>query len=66
MSTSPTRLGNGKIPDAANLQDYKANRVSTEFGSVKPNIRGGYQFANLNKCLPAYINDAIIEGILEL
>ena len=45
--------------------DYKANCVSTEFGSVKPNIRGGYEFANLNKCLPAYINDAIIEGILD-
>ena len=56
--------GNGKIPVQL-FADYKANRVSTEFGSVKPNIRGGYQFANLNKCLPAYINDAIIEGILD-
>ena len=56
--------GNGKIPVQL-FADYKANCVSTEFGSVKPNIRGGYQFANLNKCLPAYINDAIIEGILD-
>ena len=56
--------GNGKIPVQL-FADYKANRVTTEFGSVKPNIRGGYQFANLNKCLPAYINDAIIEGILD-
>lgn len=56
--------GNGKIPVQL-FADYKANRVSTEFGSVKPNIRGGYEFANLNKCLPAYINDAIIEGILD-
>lgn len=56
--------GNGKIPVQL-FADYKANRVSTEFGSVKPNIRGGCQFANLNKCLPAYINDAIIEGILD-
>ena len=56
--------GNGKIPVQL-FADYKANRVSTEFGSVKPNIRGGYQFATLNKCLPAYINDAIIEGILD-
>ena len=54
----------GKIPVQL-FADYKANRVTTEFGSVKPNIRGGYQFANLNKCLPAYINDAIIEGILD-
>ena len=56
--------GNGKIP-VQRLEDYKENRVSTEFGSVKPNIRGSYQFANLNNCLPAYINDAIIEGILD-
>ena len=56
--------GKGKIP-VQRFADYQANRVSTEFGSVKPNIRGGYQFANLNNCLPAYINDAIIEGILD-
>lgn len=56
--------GNGKIP-VQRFQDYKENRVSTEFGSVKPNIRGSYQLANLNNCLPAYINDAIIEGILD-
>lgn len=56
--------GNGKIP-VQRFEDYKENRISTEFGSVKPNIRGSYQFANLNNCLPAYINDAIIEGILD-
>ena len=56
--------GNGKIP-VQRFEDYKENRVSTEFGSVRPNIRGSYQFANLNNCLPAYINDAIIEGILD-
>lgn len=56
--------GNGKIP-VQRFEDYRANRVSTAFGSVKPNIRGSYQFANLNNCLPAYINDAIIEGILD-
>lgn len=55
--------GNGKIP-VQRFEDYRENRVSTNFGSVKPNIRGGYQFANLNNCLPVYINDAIIEGIL--
>ena len=56
--------GNGRIP-VQRFEDYRANRVSTAFGSVKPNIRGSYQFANLNNCLPAYINDAIIEGILD-
>ncbi len=56
--------GKGKIP-VQRFADYQANRISTEFESVKPNIRGGYQFANLNNCLPAYINDAIIEGILD-
>ena len=45
--------------------DYKNNRISTAFGSVRPNICGSYQFANLRNCLPAYINDAIIEGILD-
>lgn len=56
--------GVGKIP-VQRFADYKKNRISTAFGSVRPNIRGSYQFANLRNCLPAYINDAIIEGILD-
>ena len=56
--------GDGKIP-VQRFADYKNNRISTAFGSVRPNIRGSYQFANLRNCLPAYINDAIIEGILD-
>lgn len=56
--------GDGKIP-VQRFADYKKNRISTAFGSVRPNIRGSYQFANLRNCLPAYINDAIIEGILD-
>lgn len=56
--------GHGKIP-VQRFADYKNNRISTAFGSVRPNICGSYQFANLRNCLPAYINDAIIEGILD-
>lgn len=56
--------GKGKIPVQL-FADYKNDAVSTAFGTVVPNIRGKYRFANLRKCLPGYINDAIIEGILD-
>lgn len=56
------REGKGKIP-VQRFADYAANVPTTELGSVKPNMKGSYMTANLNNCLPAYVNDAIIESI---
>lgn len=54
--------GKGKIP-VQQFKDFKANKTSTEFGEIEPNIKGSYTFGNLNNCLPSYVNNAIIEGI---
>lgn len=54
--------GKGNIP-VQRFGDYTKGRISDGFGDIKPNIRGKYSFGNLNNCLPAYVNNAIIEGI---
>ncbi len=54
--------GKGLIP-VQTLKDFKANVPSDKLGDIKPNIKGKYTLANLNNCLPPYVNNAIIEGI---
>lgn len=56
--------GQGSIPVQC-FGDYCKNKPTTKLGSITPGIRGTYRFANLKNCLPAYINDAIIEGIID-
>jgi hypothetical protein len=43
--------------------DLKNNKLSTEFGKIKPSYEPGTKFANLREILPEYIVDSIIEGI---
>lgn len=55
--------GGGKVP----LQlfgDYKMHRKTTALGKIQPDIKGQYAFADLNDCLPNFVNDAIINGIM--
>ena len=54
--------GKGMIP-VQTFADFKANIPSSKLGDIKPNIKGSYTLANLNNCLPVYVNNAIIEGI---
>lgn len=54
--------GKGQIP-VQTFEDFKANVPSTKLGNISPNIKGSYALANLNNCLPVYVNNAIIEGI---
>lgn len=56
------REGKGKIP-VQRFADYAAGIPTTELGLVQPNIKGSYTTANLNNCLPVYVNNAIIESI---
>lgn len=56
------REGKGSIPVQL-FGDYREGKISSEFGKIKPNIKGSYTFGNLNNCLPAFVNNAIIEGI---
>lgn len=56
------RLGGGKIPVQL-YGDFKENRVSVNFGQVKPAFRGQYAFANLREMLPGTICAALLEGM---
>lgn len=55
-------LGNGKIPVQL-LGDYLQDTISTEFKSIKPEMKGKYVFANLNELLPNELNIALKESI---
>ena len=55
--------GQGRVP----LQlfgDYMRNKTTTGIGAVTPDIKGQYAYANLNDCLPDFVNNAIIKGIM--
>lgn len=54
--------GNGKVPVQL-YKDFKENKISTAFGSVKPCIKGETVFANVRDCLPEYVSETIIEGM---
>lgn len=56
--------GKGGIPVQL-FKDYKANKTSEDIGGVVPDIKGKYSLGNLNNCLPAYVNNAIIEAIAD-
>ncbi len=56
------RCGNGKIP-VQRYGDYKENRKTERFGSVRPQMKGGYEPANLREILPEELNQSLIEGI---
>lgn len=56
------RLGNKNIPIQL-LKDYYDNAVSNNLGSIKPCIKGNYEFANLNDLLPEELNIALKEAI---
>ena len=55
-------IGNGKIPVQL-FGDYCKNQISTEFGSVIPQIKGEYTFGNVRQIFPIEIGDSIEQGI---
>ena len=57
------QAGKGVVP-VQRFGDFREVRVSTEAGKIEPCIKGTYTFSNLNCCLPEYIRDAIIDGVL--
>ena len=56
------KLGNGYIPVQL-FKDYLNNCESNKFGSVEPVFKGRYNFANLNKLYPEYINESLKDAI---
>ena len=58
------RLGDGQIPFQL-YGDFKEGRDFSGYGAVNPAFEGLYQPANLKEALPAYLSDALIEGITD-
>lgn len=54
--------GQGNIPVQL-YKDFKENKISKNFGKIKPVMKGNYQFSNLNNIFPKYILNSLIEGI---
>ncbi|MEI3266532.1 MAG: hypothetical protein V8R85_05160 [Frisingicoccus sp.] len=55
------RQGDGRVPVQL-YGDFCEGKVSEAFGEVRPVHKGATAFADLNKCLPAYVCDSIKEG----
>ncbi|MCR5609868.1 MAG: FAD-dependent oxidoreductase [Lachnospiraceae bacterium] len=53
---------NGKVVVQL-FDDYVNNRISKDFGSIMPQIKGEYGFGNINNILPEFINVSLKEGI---
>ncbi len=56
------RAANGRIPVQL-YGDFMQNRISRDWGDVVPQFKGLTGFANLRDTLPAYISDALLDGI---
>lgn len=55
-------LADGRIPVQL-YGDFKAGRISSGFGAVKPQMKGAYGFADLKAAFPAYLGAALAEGV---
>ena len=55
--------GQGAVPVLL-FGDYRRDIPTEKLGGVKPQIKGMYRLTSLKCCLPEYIKDAIIEGVV--
>ena len=55
--------GKGLIPVQL-FGDLLRDKDSVTIGNVTPNCKGGYRLTNLTNCLPKFIREDIIQGIL--
>lgn len=55
--------GQGAVPVQI-FGDYRRDIPTEKLGGVKPQIKGKYRLTSLKCCLPEYIKDAIIEGVV--
>jgi len=55
-------IGKGKVP-VQRFEDFCKRQTSTEFGNIKPQIKGEYHYADLNDIFPDTINESLKEGI---
>ena len=55
--------GQGAVPVQL-FGDYRRDIPTEKLGGVKPQIKVNYRLTSLKCCLPEYIKDAIIEGVV--
>ena len=55
--------GQGAVPVQL-FGDYRRDIPTQKLRAVKPQIKGKYRLTSLKCCLPEYIKDAIIEGVV--
>ncbi len=56
------KAADGKIPVQL-YGDFKANRISVQTGSVEPQMRGQWAFADVRGIMPESLNQPLIEAI---
>ena len=57
-------LGGGEgLAPACRLADFMAGRGTTRFGAVSPTFRPGVTGADLSRCLPPFVTDALREAL---
>lgn len=57
--------GNNYTAPIQLAEDFLNDRVSTKLGNILPTYRPGFRFADMRECLPAYVIEALKEGLLE-
>ena len=56
------QLGKGSVP-VQRFIDYKNNRTSESYGSIKPSLESSYELANLRGLYPKEIESTLIKAI---
>lgn len=54
--------GRGKVPVQL-YRDFADNRVTTQFGDVRPVHKGTVAFGNLRRCLPEAVSESILDAM---
>lgn len=54
--------GKGRVPVQL-YGDFKEKKISKEFGEIKTSVKGGWEFSDINNCLPSFVCESIVEGI---
>lgn len=62
LESAAYQAGKGKIP-VQRYEDFKQNRLTAEYGSIQPGVKGEVSFGNVRGIFPESISQALIEGI---
>ncbi len=62
LEAAAYREGRGGVPVQLN-EDFREGRVSSGFGGVEPQLKGGWAFGSLREVLPEFISESLIDGM---